>query len=143
MSRLGDWLRRPTPAKQLYAWHTNAVRGHLAEDMPLTEDPQCGWFKRRLVKNGPFVAAQIWMYQPIDPATGELEADETLRCEVSGKFAEAADQWVWLCQNPIAKAEFDYITATQQWAVENAPDEPMANPREPTNWSKVPTPNFT
>ena len=135
-------MTRPTPLDQLYAWHTNALRGHFAEDLPLEQDPQCGWFKRRLVKHGPFVPARIWMFQPIDEESGELVGDEVMFCEVNDKWADPELQWEWLCQEPITEAEFNYLTAAQAWAAEHAPDEPMANLRQPIDWMKVPTPTF-
>ena len=59
--------------------------------------------------------------------------------------AETADveqQWSWLNARPIPESEFLYLTATISWAESYAPDEPLANPRERVDWSKVPTPTF-
>ena len=141
MSRLGDHIRWPTSNEELYAWHKTALEDVALHFVPEpTQEPQCGWFKLRLVKGGPFVPARIWMFQPIED--GELVGDETFQCEVNGKFADAEDQWHWLCQNPITKAEFDYLTASLAWAADHAPDEPMANVRQPIDWQKVPTPVF-
>ncbi len=125
----------------LCRWHTTALedlRLHL--DLEVTDEVQCGWFKRRLVKQGPWVPCKIWLYQPIED--GELVGDEKWQCEVNGQYADAEDQWLWLCQNPITEADYNYMVASLAWAAENAPDEPMANPRNKVDWTKVPIPQF-
>lgn len=135
-------MRVPTPRAAAYAWHANALLGVYGEWMPATDEPQCGFFKRRLVKDGPFVPARIWLNQPVDDETGELCDDETLQCEVNGAYADAHEQWTWLAGNPISEAEYKYLAATVQWSAWHAPHEPMANPRQPVDWLTVPTPSF-
>jgi hypothetical protein len=121
----------------LLTWHRAALAG---DDTARTEDPQCGWFKRRLVKGGPWIPARIWLYQPIED--GMLVGDAVMQCEVNGVYAEAEQQWTWICQNPIPEREFDYLTALISWTAEFAPDEPMANPQQAVDWSAVPIPTF-
>lgn len=135
--------RLPTPRAALYAWHTNAMLGILGDDHPhIGEEPQCGWFKRRLVKGGVYVPARIWLYQPTDPETGELVADELLQCEVDGRYADPHREWSWLCGKPITEAEFKYLTALRTYADGHAQSEPYASPNQPVNWLAVPTPAF-
>ena len=132
-------IRQPTSHAVAYAWHTAAMAG----DEPVTTDEaQCGWFKRRLVKHGPFVPARIWLDQPVDLGTDELIDDERLLCELNGQRVDAEDQWPWLCANPISESEFNYLTASLMWSATYAPDEPRANPRQPIDWLKVPVPTF-
>lgn len=140
-------LREPTSRLDAFAWHRAALdwreSGGLTDDPPTNADePQCGWFKRRLVKGGPWVPARIWLYQPIDDETGELCGDERLQCEVAGGMRNPEDEWPWLCGNPISESEFDFLTATADWSRRYAPNEPMANPRQAVDWLKVPTPSF-
>lgn len=124
-------LRSPTPAIELYAWHAATIAGW----HPLTPvgEPCCGWFKRRLIKDGIFVPARIWLEQDVDETTGELMDDERLLCEVAGERRDALDEWTWLCGHPISKAEFDYMAATMAWAAWHAPSTPEANPKRPLN----------
>ena len=43
-------MSKPTPHAALYAWHTEAMKGVFGEfDTYFGEEPQCGWFKRKLV----------------------------------------------------------------------------------------------
>jgi len=136
-------LCMPTPAHVLYAWHRNALLGVFGEaPETFNEEPECGWFKTRLVKGGPWVPARIWMYQPIDEDTGELVGDEKLQCEVNGQHADADEVWSRLCGNPISEQEFNYMTATRRHAAFYEPDHPAANPRQPIDWLTAPIPQF-
>lgn len=111
------------------------------EPQAFTDEPHCGWFKRRLVKGGPFVPARIWTYQPTDDE-GDLVGDEVMQCEVNGAYADPVEAWSWICGNPITEADFNYLTAALKWSAEHAPDEPMANVKQKIDWLKVPTPTF-
>lgn len=138
-------MSKPTPREELYRWHAQAledVRNHLdIEAHP--DDPQPGFYECRLVKDGPFVAARIWMHQPTDPETGDLIGDEVLQCEIAGQHRDAAEAWSWLCARPIPESQFEFMTADAEWTRTYAPHEPKANPREAVNWLTVPTPTFT
>lgn len=96
-------MRQPTPAAMVYAWH----RAALAGQKPSIHDghPECGWFKVRMVKNGPFVPASISLHREIDEI-GQLASDETVRCEINGEIRDAEREWVWLAKNPIPRSEY-------------------------------------
>lgn len=97
-------IRQPTKFAALYAWHRAALAGL----RPPVHDgePQCGWFKTRLVKDGPFVPAVIRIDRDIDPATGELLNPERFVCEVNGQPRDARLAWGSLCKSPISHQEF-------------------------------------
>lgn len=135
-------MRKPTSYDEAFAWHRDALLGVYGDGLPTNDEPQCGWFKRRLVKGGPFVPARIWLYAETDPVTGELMADETLQCEVNGQHADAHEAWLWLCANPITEAEFKYLTAVANYAAWHAPNDPAANPARPVDWLSAPIPTF-
>jgi len=128
-------VRNPTPKTTLYEWHTRAMAGQAPA---IDGTPQCGWYKRKLVKGGVFVPARIWMFQEVDPATGELLSDELLQCEVNGSFADPEDAWSWICGNPITEAEFKYLTARISYAVRNEPEDPFADARKAIDMNKTP-----
>lgn len=100
-------IRQPSSASQIYGWHRAALRG---ENPPRHEgEPQAGWYKRRMVKGGPWVPVRIFVDRDIDPETGELTRDEALRIEVEGiDKGDPADQWTHL--TPISREEFDHLT---------------------------------
>lgn len=104
-------MRRPTPASVLYDWHRRALAG---ERPPVLEDePQCGWFRLRLVRLGPWCPARIWMEQEIDPETGELCADETLRAEVLGQPRDPRRLWLSVAGKPIDEGDYHRLMHTR------------------------------
>lgn len=98
-------IRQPTPTSVALAWWREALRN--PDTVRHDGDPQCGWYKRRMVKGGPFVAARIYLDRDIDPMTGELTCPEELRCEVDGLPRDPADQWTYL--QPISRADYDAL----------------------------------
>jgi hypothetical protein len=126
-------VRLPTPPHVALAWWAAALTG---KALPLIEgEPQCGFYRRRLVKGGPWVAARIWLEQETDPDTGELLSQEVIRCEVDGQTADPLDQWAWLCANPIPEAEYQHLRALRGWAKHHAEDHPLSNPTRPVDWT--------
>lgn len=128
-------MRQPTPCADLYAWHSKAMRGL---NPTITATPQCGWFKRKLVKGGVFVPAQIWMFQDVCPETGELLSDELLQAEVNGAYADPDDAWSWICGNPITEQEFRYLTARIDFATRHEPVDPFAMANKPFDMNQTP-----
>lgn len=154
-------MRKPTPPEVAYAWHREALTAMqaagarpqalrhearyttakaLLAGLRFDEDPKPGWYTRRLVRGGPRVACRIWLHQEIDPETGELTAEEYLRCEVCGRKADPDREWTYLCHHPITAAEFNFMTADKAWAEVNAPDDPAANERKAIDHTKTPLP---
>jgi hypothetical protein len=128
-------IRTPSTDDDLYRWWRDALAGL---DPPMHEnEPQCGYFAIRLRKDGVEVPVRIWMDQDIDPITGELCADEYLRCTVLHDARDVYETWLWCCASPITKEQFDYLHARYVWHAENAPDHPFANPTKPVNWREV------
>lgn len=130
-------MRKPSALAPLYRWHAAALAGRKPV---VTDDPQAGWYRRKLVKDGPWVAARIYLYQEIDPASGELLADEEMRCEVDGERRDKDDQWTWLCNEPITEAQYRYLLDTRRWAERHSPDDPHADPRKPIDHNRTPLP---
>lgn len=121
------------------AWWRSALAG----DKPaITETPEEGFFKRRLVKGGPWVPVQIWIEAERDEA-GDLLSDEVVRCTVDGLLADVSTHWTFAAGNPITEAEFDYLTRVSVHAKARAPREPLANPRRKIDPLKYPLPVFS
>lgn len=98
-------MRRPTPAARLFAWHTEALRN---PDLPRHPDlAECGFYKRRMVKGGPWVPVSIIIERDIDPVTGELVAPEQLVALVDGQRDDPLRHWTHLI--PITKDEFSAL----------------------------------
>lgn len=102
-------IRQPTTRAEQYDFWQRSVAG---ERVPRIEDePQCGFFKRRYVRGGPFVPVEIWLEQQIDPETGELTADEELRAVCNGERCNPLTVWPY-CR-PIPLEEYDALTGAR------------------------------
>lgn len=113
-------MRQPSPMARLYAWHRAALAGHAP---PIHEGlPECGWFKARMVKGGPWVPVKIYVQRDIDPETGELTSPEVLRCEVGSEERDPARMWTYL--TPISRADFEALA----FLITNTPQ--MFDPRQ-------------
>jgi hypothetical protein len=97
-----------------YAYWRAALRG----DKPAirAEMPECGFYKRRTVKNGPWLPLAIWR----DDASGELV------CGFQGAMVDASDQWSWVADKPVTEAAYRYHIANGHWEDEAAPVEATA-----------------
>lgn len=121
------------------SWHWRAVRlaGRPTGYHDFTPpDPQCGWFKRRLVRGGPWAPAKIWR----EAERRELQPTgrDILRCEVAGKLRDPQAEWPRLSINPITEEEYRFMTASAEWARAYSPHDPAANPEKPIDWNRVP-----
>lgn len=104
-------MRRPTPPSQLFAWHRWALEQVAAGSRPRAplNEPQCGWFRCRMVRKGPWCPGRIWMHQAID-AYGDLTEPEELRAEILGRpWSDVNAAWERLAGGPIPKAEFERL----------------------------------
>lgn len=127
-------------------WHREALieRGRkerassYRSRLAVPDVPQCGFYKRRLIRNGPWVPARIWREARIDFETEQPSGEDTILCEVGGDRRNADDQWNWLLNYPITTAEFTNLMETRAWVQKYAPTEPEANEDRPINWNEVP-----
>ena len=129
------------PAKDARAWW----RASLAGERPPIDmnDPQVGFYKRRLVKDGPFVPCHVWVEEEVCPDTGELLSDSRLCCSVDGREVSAEDHWLYMCDQAISEKEFDYMSSLSAYAKRHDKREPLANPRKPIDPLRFRLPTFT
>lgn len=121
------------------AWWRSALAG---ESPPITENPEPGFFKRRLVKGGPWVPVAIWIEAERDEA-GDLLSDEVVKCTVDGRLVDVDSHWTYCAGSPITEAEFDYLSRVSSYAKASDKREPLANPRKPIDPLKFPLPTFS
>ncbi|NJM13184.1 MAG: hypothetical protein HC889_16125 [Synechococcaceae cyanobacterium SM1_2_3] len=105
-------MRRPTPNDDALAWWRAALAG---QKPAITSEPHPGYYRRRLVKDGPWVPVAIWLDQQLD-ADGELTQPERLLCAVNGKRADPAEEWLWVCNNPVSY--YDYAAMVERVKIE-------------------------
>ncbi|AHD02929.1 hypothetical protein [Leisingera methylohalidivorans] len=103
-------IRQPTPPRKAFAWWNAALRDPRT---PRHEgEPQAGYYKRRTVKNGPWVPLRIRLVQAIDRETGELTEPEIHVAEQDG--ASFDPNPIWTHCRPISSREFNDLTARQE-----------------------------
>lgn len=129
------------PVADPFAWWRVAA---LSDTPPkaFVDEPQSGYYRRRLVKGGPWVPVKIWLIQIVDPETGELTQPSYFCCDVDGKPASAEDQWSYVCDQPITRADYDHMVDVSKYAKARDPREPLADPRKKVNLMNVPFPTF-
>lgn len=124
-------IRQPSSMRQLYAWH----RAALAGEAPPRHDamPECGWFKRRMIRGGPWVPARIYVDRETDPMTGELVRDERLCIEIEGlDGGDPTEHWTYL--TPISREEYLHLMDYR------LRDSRMLDSRQKIDLSDQPTP---
>lgn len=157
-------IRQPTSHDAAFAWYRealviltgrnirtavldrrelgNAIMDGDHQVFGMTEEPECGFFAYRRSRNHIWQGARIWIESKTDDETGELIADEVIRCEINGDACDADIAWPYLCVNPIKKEEFDFLIADREWAKRYAPNDPAANPDRKIDFMTAKPPTF-
>ena len=99
-------IRQPTPFSDLYRWHRGEIRGLMQARHD--GEPQCGWYRMRLVKGGPWVPVEIKCEREIDIETGELASDERLVAIVE-RSQRRNPLGIWLSVRPISREAYDAL----------------------------------
>lgn len=110
--------RKPRTEAELYRWHTDtlahiAAHGEKDRNRPRVSenDPQAGWFMRRLEKNGAYVPCRIWVEQGELDENGDVTRPAKWFCEVDGARRDVSREWSWLCARPITEDKYmDMLT---------------------------------
>jgi hypothetical protein len=93
--------------------------------------PEPGFYKRRLVSGGPWVAVRFF------------HSDDEIHVEVDGCTHRADgspydpfDEWAlsW----PSSESEHRFFTQLREWAERHAPHHPAANPRRRIDLTRMP-----
>lgn len=102
---------------------------------PVREDePRAGWYRRRLVKGGPWCPVRIWFGPSFDPATGEwCDRSHCWRATINGDQVPVETVWPWCAGEPITEPEHEYLVALHRHAVAHEPTLPEASPRAAVN----------
>lgn len=99
-------IRQPTDRSTQYDFWRRTVAGERVERFE--DEPQPGFYKRRMVRGGPFIPVEIWLEQEIDPETGELTAPEVMRAICNGEIRDPLSLWTY-CR-AISAEEYDALT---------------------------------
>jgi len=107
----------------------------------MSDEPEVGFFKTKLVSGGPWVAVHIWDGPPTDPLTGET-LDRSWRLQALVNDEPEDPTTIWPGPVPIPQEEYDYLLTVRAWALEHNPDDPAAAPRRRIDMNKLPPIKF-
>ena len=109
----------------------------MADPIDINE-PQEGFYRRRLVRGGPWVAARIWWVRgDSDQESGHHMSDDVLHCVVNGRNRNPYHEWLYLSGQPITEAEFNFMVDDAAHARAHRHDDPKAHPDKPINLGKM------
>lgn len=101
----------------LYQWWKNALNGSFG---PIHEnEPQCGYYRKRKFKNGPFEPVAIF-YE-----------DGVLKALKSGVEVDAGEVWTWVCQSPVSYEAYAKAEKAGVWDDAPAPAGHNSNAASP------------
>lgn len=110
--------------------------------------PRPGFWRTRLVRGGPAVAARIWRPCGCTVNGGDANAEHDwrdtcdrfppLQAEIDGRPADVLR--VWTCRDAIDAAEYAYMRADAEWVRRYAPHEPVAAPESRVDVGALPPP---
>ena len=94
-----------------FRWWREALHActHGTRKPRITQEPEPGFYRRRLVKGGPWVPVAIWYGPAPTDAEGTTLEDAPLLCVVDGKPADPQDTWLWVADNPVPRSEYDAL----------------------------------
>ena len=98
-----------------------------------SDTPQPGYYETRLVKNGPFVPARVWINDTPRDEAGDFLEDQGLMMEIDGERVNGQhmnQRWLWMYGNPITKQEYDFMIADSSHAKQHRPEDAKAKPRK-------------
>ena len=100
--------------------------------------PEPGYYRRRLVKGGPYVG--VLVFRPcrieFEPETFQaVDRWPQLQCLVDGKPANLMANWCFL--EPITMAEYLYLMSAAAWDRLCDPNSPAANPFRPVRLGEL------
>ncbi len=104
-----------------------------------SDGPQAGYFRVRLVRKGPWVAARVWLdddrFEPGNPEN-RLDRSPIWRAEIGGREVEV--ERVGPYAQSIEFSEYRYLLANADHAAKYRPASPEANPNQGVDLNSMP-----
>lgn len=112
------------------------------------DSPKPGYFKTRLVRNGPWIGAKIFKTPCQCTINGGDENEKhiwnescdryphpELSAEIDGRPANMTR--VWEFSTEVDEKEFNYLTSSARWDRQNDPDSPYVTPDKAIDINKI------
>jgi hypothetical protein len=105
--------------------------------------PIAGLYRMRLRSGAVMVGVRIWHGPPLDPDTGEeLDRSHRWQATANGRPIDLERVWPKCAADPIDQREHDFLTTSQAWGEDNAPESPQANPHKRVDLLTAPIPQI-
>ena len=104
-------------------------------------EPEAGFYKTRLVRDGPFVPVMIYR-----PAAENQETGETTNrfgimvAVIDGVSRDVYDAWPYCARNPITGRQYQRMLARSRRAKASDRGEPEARPYTPIDYGRLDIP---
>lgn len=117
----------------------------------ILSEPRAGYFKTRMVRNGPFVSAEIRYGPGIDPDTGEcMDRGYLWEALIDGKHIRnpspdpltAGAIRIWESAIEISEKEFRDMGDAKTWCKHNEPESPHLHPDTKVDLVDLPPSHF-
>lgn len=92
-------------------------------------EPQPGFYKRKLVRGGPWLPVSI----------GHTAADSLVAIVGLDQHVDPQDIWTWVVGNQISEDEYNYLIANLKHARDHRPDDPLNTPTAPVDFATMGT----
>ena len=103
--------------------------------------PIAGFYRMKLVRGGPWLAVKLWHGPPNDPETGEeLDRSHRWQALLDGAEVEVWRVWPSCAVEPISESDYGFMLANSAWVKQHSPEEPAANPSQPIDLMRAPSP---
>lgn len=93
------------------------------------DQPIEGYYRMKLRRGAHPVGVRVWYGAPLDPVTREeLDRGHRWQATINNRDIDLDRVWPLCAGARIDRAEHDYLAGLQDWAEDNAPESPQANP---------------
>ena len=121
---------------QPYTYYQSALMGVFG---PVHEnDPQCGYYRMRRGRGGPWVPVAIWREVTGESEITGISDSGKLVCLVDGVEKDPYEIWTWVCRYPVPYETYVAVAEKGQSWPEDLPDLKKVRPASGSGTSETP-----
>ena len=103
-----------------YFWWASALSGQFR---PVHEnDPQCGYYRMRRGRGGPWIPVAIWREATVRDQNSGISDSGKLVCLVDGVERDPFEVWTWVCRYPVTYETYVAVAERGEAWPEDLPD---------------------
>jgi hypothetical protein len=122
-------------SQSTYTYYQSALKGVFG---PVHEnDPQCGYYRMRRGRGGPWIPVAIWREATGSDQNSEISDSGKLVCLVDGVEREPFEVWTWVCRYPVPYETYVAVAERGEAWPEDLPDLKKGKSASGSNSPKV------